>query len=230
MGQRSANCLTRDQSDRIGPMTKTLNRASAARQQAAAADQRGRSIGYARVSTRSQTTAPQEAELTAAGCELVFAERISTRTADADRTQLQACLAELRPGDELVVVKLDRLGRTQREVIERLATLQGQGIAIRTLDGLLNTRALGKMAPLVVGLLTGLAEVERSLIRERTLASIEHRRATGGDLGGRPLAYTPEQAEQVRRLSSEGMTVAAIARATGLSESTCRRLRGGQSA
>ena len=185
----------------------------------------GRSIGYARVSTRGQTTGPQEAELAAAGCALVFAERVSTRTAEADRRQLQRCLNELQTGDQLVVSKLDRLGRTQREVIERLAALQDQGIHVKTLDGLVDTKALGKMAPLVVGLLTGLAEVERSLIRERTLASVEHRRATGGDLGGRPRSYTGEQAEQVRRLAREGMSIAAIARATGLTETTCRRLR-----
>ena len=212
-----------------GP-AQALGSAAAAATGSSPTPQEGRSIGYARVSTKSQTTSPQEAELAAAGCELVFAERISTRTADADRPQLQAGLAELRPGDELVVTKLDRLGRTQREVIERLASLSEQGIHVRTLDGLLNTKALGKMAPLVVGLLTGLAEVERSLIRERTLASIEHRRQTGGDLGGRPLSYSPEQAEQARRLALEGMSMAAIARATGLSETTARRLaRGGGS-
>ncbi|MFN9113049.1 MAG: recombinase family protein [Bacteroidota bacterium] len=165
------------------------------------------------------------AQLQAAGCEQVFAERISTRVAEQDRPQLQACLAELRPGDELVVVKLDRLGRTQAEVVARLATLQQQRIHVRTLDGLLNTKALGTMAPVFVGLLTGLAEVERTLISERTRASVEHRRATGGDLGGRPRSYTDEQADQVQRLTAEGMSVAAIARATGLSETTTRRLR-----
>ena len=204
-------------------MSKSLPLATAAQVPVVVA-QRGRSVGFARVSTKGQTTAPQEAELRAAGCELVFAERVSTRVAESDRPQLQACLAELRPGDELVVVKLDRLGRTQREVIERLAVLSDQGIHVRALDGLLNTKALGKMAPLVVGLLTGLAEVERSLIRERTLASVEHRRATGGDLGGRPRAYSNEQAEQVRRLVADGMSVASIARATGLTETTARRL------
>lgn len=210
-------------------MTKILTRPRKAGNTAVElrGSQPGRSVGYARVSTRSQTTAPQEAELEAAGCELVFAERVSTRTSDADRAQLQRCLAELRTGDELVITKLDRLGRTQREVIERLATLQDQGIHVRTLDGLVNTKALGVMAPVMVGLLTGLAEVERSLIRERTLASVEHRRATGGDLGGRRRSYSDEQAEQVRRLGAEGMSVAAIARATGLSETTARRLLAG---
>lgn len=198
-------------------MTNTLNNA-------------GRLLGYARVSTKSQSVEAQVAQLKAAGAELVFSERVSTRKAECQRPQLLACLEELRPGDELLIVKLDRLGRTQREVIERLATLQEQGIHVRTLDNLINTKGMGRMAPLVVGLLTGLAEVERSLIQERTLASIEHRRATGGDLGGRPKAYTPEQAEQVARLAAEGMSVAAIARATGLTETTCRRLRGATTA
>ncbi len=229
MGQRGCNRLTRDRFARTEPMTATLNGAVVPLQPAAVVQQdtastAGRTIGLARVSTKAQSVEAQVAELKAAGAELVFSERISTRKAEAQRPGLQACLAELRPGDELVITKLDRLGRTQREVIERLATLQEQGIHVRTLDGLLNTKGLGKMAPLVVGLLTGLAEVERSLIQERTLASIEHRRATGGDLGGRPRSYTTEQAEQVRRLLAEGMSVAAAARATGLSETTARRL------
>ena len=185
----------------------------------------GQCIGYARVSTKSQSVEAQVAELKAAGATKVFAERISTRTADKDRTQLQACLASLHKGDELVITKLDRLGRTQREVINRLCELQEAGINVRTLDNLINTAALGKMAPLVVGLLTGLAEVERELIRERTQASVEHRRAIGGKLGGRPASFTPEQAQQVHRMLLEGMSLAAVARGTGLSESTCRRIR-----
>jgi len=203
-------------------MTATVTGANSSESPAAAG--KGRSIGFARVSTRHQSLEVQVAQLKAAGCTQVFAERISTRVAEADRQQLQACLAELQADDELVVVKLDRLGRTQAEVVARLAQLQQQGIHVRTLDGLLNTRALGQMAPVVVGLLTGLAEVERSLIAERTRASVEHRRATGGDLGGRPRSYSDEQAEQVRRLVAEGMSVAATARATGLSETTARRL------
>ena len=92
---------------------------------------------------------------------------------------------KLLEGDELVISKLDRLGRSQLEVINRLADLQEKGIHIRTLDKLINTRGLGRRAPLVIGLLTGLAEVERCLIEERSRESVENRRRMGGNLGGR---------------------------------------------
>ena len=182
------------------------------------------SIGYARVSTASQDTAAQVAALEQAGCAQVFHERISSTTPDSKRLQLQAALAELTEGDELVVAKLDRLGRTQVEVINRLNDLQQAGINVRTLDGLLNTAALGKMAPLVVGMLTGLAEVERNLIQERTRESIAHRKATGGDLGGRRKSYTLEQAETVRELREAGTSLRMIGKKVGLSLGTVQRV------
>jgi DNA invertase Pin-like site-specific DNA recombinase len=188
-----------------------------------------RSIGYARVSTASQDETAQVAALNAAGCELVFHERVSTRTKDTERPQLQAALAALRPGDELVVPKLDRLGRTQVEVIVRLHDLQEQGVHVRTLDGLINTRALGKMAPLVIGLLTGLAEVERELIRERVNESIEYRRNTGGDLGGRRKSYTPEQAQLVKDLREAGDSLRTITRKVNLSLGAVQRILEGES-
>jgi DNA invertase Pin-like site-specific DNA recombinase len=181
-------------------------------------------IGYARVSTSSQDLGAQLAALEAAGCTSTFSEKVSTRAPEAEREQLQACLAALESGDELVVAKLDRLGRTQVEVINRLHNLQAVGIHVRTLDGLINTAALGKMAPVLIGLLTGLAEVERELIRERTQESIEHRRTTGGDLGGRRRSYTDEQAQLVVRLRGEGQSVRQVAKATGLSLATIDRI------
>ena len=93
----------------------------------------------------------------------VFAEKVSSRAPLEKRHQLRACLEMLQKGDELVDSKLDRLGRSQVEVINLLADLQEKGIQIRTLDGLINTRELGRLAPLVIGLLTGFSEVERSL-------------------------------------------------------------------
>ena len=141
---------------------------------------------------------------------------MSSRAPLGKRHKLRACLEILQEGDELVVSKLDRLGRSQVEVINRLADLQEKGIQIRTLDGLINTRGLGRLAPLVIGLLTGLAEVERSLIQERTRESVEHRRKTGGNLGGRP--KTSEKKERlVLRLRSEGDSYRSIRDQTGIS-------------
>ena len=102
-----------------------------------------------------------------------------------------------------MISKLDRLGRSQVEVINRLADLQEKGIHTRNLDGLINTRGLGRLSPLHIGLLTGLAEVDRSLIQECTKESVEHRRKTGGSLGGRP--KTSEKNERLAlHLRSEG--------------------------
>ena len=175
-----------------------------------------RTIGYARVSTAGQTTDPQVQALKEAGCTRIFAEKVSSRTPENQRIQLQAAIAVLEDGDELVVSKLDRLGRTMHEVVNRLHDLQTNGIQVRTLDGLLNTKALGKMSSLVVGLLTGLAEVERELIRERTQESVEHRRRTGGNLGGRP-GLSEVKKDNIVRLRDEGHSLRKIVILTGVS-------------
>ena len=182
-----------------------------------------RSVGYARCSTGHQNTDAQVAALKAAGCVVVFHEAISTRTAEKDRAQLQAALSAVMEGDELVLTKLDRLGRTQRETINRLHDLQEKGVHIRTLDGLINTRGLGKFAPVLIGLLTGLAEVERELIRERTLESIAHRKATGGNIGGRPKTNHAKEG-LVLRLREEGCSYRSIREQTGLALATIRRI------
>jgi DNA invertase Pin-like site-specific DNA recombinase len=182
-----------------------------------------RSIGYARCSTTNQDTEIQVSELKTAGCQEVFAEKVSSRAPLEKRHQLQRCLETLEGGDELVVSKLDRLGRSQVEVINRLSDLQTKGIYVRTLDGLINTKGLGKLAPLVIGLLTGLAEVERSLIQERTKESVDHRRKTGGNLGGRP--KTSDKKERlVIRLREEGESYRSIRDQTGISLATIQRI------
>ncbi|TCD58952.1 recombinase [Synechococcus sp. BS56D] len=182
-----------------------------------------RSIGYARVSTSHQSVDAQVSLLKAEGCSVVFHEVVSTRIKEGDRPQLQSALNALVEGDELVVAKLDRLGRDQRSVINRLHDLQERGIHIRTLDGLVNTRGLGKFAPILIGLLSGLAEVERSLIQERTLESIQHRRETGGNLGGRPKTNQAKE-KLVLRLREEGCSYRSIREQTGIGLSTIRRI------
>ena len=183
----------------------------------------GRKIGYARCSTTHQSTDSQVDDLKADGCEEVFFEKVSSTTTLEQRHQLRACLSVLREGDLLCVAKLDRLGRSQVEVINRLNALQQEGIHVRTLDGLIATKALGKMAPLVVGLLTGLSEVERSLIQERSRESVEHRRKTGGNLGGRPKTSNKKES-LVLRLRKEGESYRSIKDQTGLALATITRI------
>jgi len=180
-------------------------------------------IGYSRKSTQSQTNEPDVVALKEAGCEVVFEETVSSRKAEKDRPQLQAALTALRSGDELVITKLDRLGRSQVEVVNRLHELQAQGINVRTLDGLVNTAGLGQFAPILIGLLSGLAEVERSLIQERTRESVAYRRATGGNLGGRPKT-APKKEKLVMRLREEGESLRGIREQTGLAVATIRKI------
>ena len=184
-----------------------------------------KSIGYARTSTARQSggVEAQVAALKDAGCTVVFQEQVSTKVQEKDRTQLQAALSSLEKGDELVVSKLDRLGRTQVEVVSRLHSLQEQGIHVRTLDGMVSTKGLGKFAPVLIGLLSGLAEVERSLIQERTIESIQHRRETGGNLGGRPKT-NKEKELLVLRLRDEGCSYRSIRNQSGLGQATIRRI------
>ena len=180
-------------------------------------------IGYSRVSAGGQRIDTQVTALKEAGCEVVFEETVSSRKAEKDKPQLQAALTALRSGDELVITKLDRLGRSQVEVIKRLHELQAQGINVRTLDGLVNTAGLGQFAPILIGLLSGLAEVERSLIKERIRESVEYRRETGGNLGGRPKT-PPKKEKLVLRLREEGESLRAIRDQTGLAVATIRKI------
>lgn len=182
----------------------------------------GKRVGYARVSTQGQSLEQQLATLTEAGCAATYSEKVSSTVPSHKRQALQDALATLERGDTLVVAKLDRLGRTQSEVVARLAALSDKGIHVETLDGLLNTKALGLMAPLVVGLLTGLAEVEQNLIQERTRESVEHRRRTGGNIGGRP-ALAEGRRELVQRLRGEGNSYREVAEVCGVSVATANR-------
>ena len=182
-------------------------------------------IGYARVSSAngSQTVDAQVEKLKESGCDLIFSETVSTRKLEQERPELMKCLSSLRKGDTLKISTLSRLGRTQREVINRLNDLQAEDINLVTLDGLVNTEALGKFAPILIGLLTGLNEVERDLIQERVNASVEHRRNTGGDLGGRP--KTSDKKEKlVIRLREDGDSYREIREQTGLGLATIRRI------
>ena len=180
-------------------------------------------IGLARVSSESQSLEVQVSALKKEGCFVVFEEVISTRYKNVHRPQLMAALDALNKGDELVLTKLDRLGRTHLEVLALIRQLQHEGKHVRTLDGLINTRDFGELANALTSFLLGLSGLQRSLIQERTLESIQHRRETGGNLGGRPKTNNEKQG-LVIRLRNEGCSYRSIRKQTGLALSTIRRI------
>ena len=183
-----------------------------------------RIYGYARTSSQQQRLSLEDQiqKLQESGCKTVFNERISSRKSASDRPQLQAVLTVLEKGDMLVLTRLDRLARTMQETISIMQDLQDRGVFVRTLDGLIDTEKMQMMAPLVVGLLAGLANVERNLIIERQKESVEYRRRTGGNLGGRP---TLEKAKinNIIKLRREGNSLRKIVTLTGVSLSAVQR-------
>jgi DNA invertase Pin-like site-specific DNA recombinase len=179
----------------------------------------GHMLGYARVSTVDQNPDLQVDALKSAGCYRLFVDHVSG--ALAERRELARVLDQLRPGDTLVVWKLDRLGRSLRHLIDTVGELQQRRVGFRSLqESIDTTTSTGK---LVFHLFGALAEFERDLIRERTLAGLEAARARGR-LGGRPVAMTPEKVEIARQMyTSRQHTVAVIARTLGVSRASIYR-------
>jgi DNA invertase Pin-like site-specific DNA recombinase len=142
----------------------------------------GHLLGYARVSTMDQDLALQQDALTAAGCYRIFADTASGAL-DA-RPSLAEVVNQLRPGDTLVVWRLDRLGRSIRHLIDFLADLDRREVGFRSLTESIDTTSPG--GRLVFHLFAALAEFERELIRERTLAGLAAARARAGSAAANP--------------------------------------------
>lgn len=140
-----------------------------------------RRIGYARVSTGGQDLASQRAALVAAGCDEVVEETGSG--ADSARPALAALLTRLRPGDILVVARIDRLARSLAHLLAVIGRLEARGVGFRSLGDPIDTA--GPSGTLVLQILGAVAEFERALIRERTLAGLAAARARGR-VGGNP--------------------------------------------
>jgi DNA invertase Pin-like site-specific DNA recombinase len=188
--------------------------------EATSAPRKARKVGYGRVSTEHQSEAQQKAQLEAAGCTEVITETISSGR--KERPGLARVLQELQPGDTLVICKLDRLARSLQELLAIAADLEARGVNLQVLDQAIDTTT--PTGRLLFQLLGAVGEFERQLAIERTRASVEHRRSTGGSLGGRPKSYTAEQHRLGLRLKAEGESVSGVARALGISRATAGRL------
>ncbi|MFC6199392.1 recombinase family protein [Ponticaulis profundi] len=184
-------------------------------------------IGYGRVSTRDQDTKLQEEALEAAGCERIFVETASG--AQFDRPRLKELLTFARPGDTIVVYKLDRMARSLRQLLATMDDLKDRGIQFQSLSETIDTSS--SMGQLIFQIVGAFGEFERQLIRERTIAGLEHARSKGR-VGGRPAAMKPHQIDVARALLAQGnLNVSEIADELGVSVSTIYRyVPGGRSA
>lgn len=147
-------------------------------------------IGYARVSTDDQNLDLQKDALKNAGCERIFEDTQSG--AKAKRPGLNAALEFARPGDTIVIWRLDRLGRTMKNLIELVSQLETSDIGLKSLQESLDTSS--SSGKLIFHIFGALAEFERNLIRERTQAGLEAARARGR-MGGRPKALDANDRE-----------------------------------
>lgn len=176
-------------------------------------------IGYARVSTTGQTLAAQRDALSAAGCSAIYEERISG--ARSDRPELHRMLADLRPGQTILVTRLDRLARSVTDLLGIIEIVAARGAHLRSLaDPWLDTGSpAGRLVLTVFG---AIAEFERHLIRERTHEGRSRAKAAGRSLG-RPSMLSSEQVAEAAHLRAAGLTQAQVARRVGASRAAVQR-------
>ena len=186
-------------------------------------------IGLARVSTDAQDARLQHDALTGTGCGRIYTEKVSTRKAAAERPGLAAALDYLRPGDTLVVWKLDRLGRSVKEVLTIADDLHARGVGVQILIGKLS----GSYSPRGEGkffftMMAAFAELERDIIHERTMAGLAAARAQG-KVGGRPTVMDPDTLAAARARRARGESPTQIAKALGISRASVYRHLGSDS-
>ncbi len=172
-------------------------------------------IGYARVSTLDQNPNLQTDALTAAGCEKIFTEKISGTV--AERPELNKLKEQLRKGDTLVVWRLDRLGRSLKDLIEWVNYLDAQGVAFKSIQEGFDTSTSG--GRLVFHMFGALAEFERNLIKERTMAGLTAARSRGR-VGGRPKKLNEAKQKMARQMYDAHNPITEICEALKISKPT----------
>jgi len=179
----------------------------------------GSKYGYARVSTLDQNPALQMDALKKAECAHIFQDKLTGAT--VKRPALKKCLKNLRAGDTLIVWKLDRLGRSLRDLITMLDDLRDRGIAFQSLTEAIDTETpTGRAMWQLIGVF---AEMERSIIIERTRAGMQAARARGIRPGPKP-KLTRQQIEHANELRAKGKAPDVIAGILGVSRATVYRV------
>ena len=175
-------------------------------------------IGYARVSTQDQNLDAQTDELTKAGCQKTYSDKISGVT--EDRAGLDELFEFARSGDVLVVCRLDRLGRTLKKLILMVEELEKKGIGFKSLRENIDTTTAG--GRLIFHVFGALAEFERSLISERTKSGLIAAKARGR-CGGRPRLMDENKIMQAKALHQSQIPILEICRTLGVSKGTLYR-------
>ncbi|EOW1911410.1 TPA: recombinase family protein [Yersinia enterocolitica] len=172
-------------------------------------------IGYIRVSTSDQNTELQRNALISANCVQIFEDKISGKS--SDRPGLKRAMHIMSEGDTLVVWKLDRLGRSVRHLIALIEELKNRGVHFRSLtDSIDTSTAMGRF---FFHVMSALAEMERELIVERTLAGLAAARAEGR-IGGRRRIMTHEVIERAKRMFANGASLHQVALVLDISPKT----------
>jgi DNA invertase Pin-like site-specific DNA recombinase len=179
-----------------------------------------RLIGYARVSTYGQTLDAQLEQLKAAGCRVVYREKVSG--ARADRRELLRMLRQVQAGDTVVVTRIDRLARSTFDLFAIVKQIADAGALFRSLaEPWADTgTSTGRLMLAVLG---GLADVERDLIRTRTAEGRSRAKANGQHMG-RPPSLTPQQQAEARQRRANGATLKELARSYNVGLATISRL------
>jgi DNA invertase Pin-like site-specific DNA recombinase len=175
-------------------------------------------IGYARVSTQDQRLDVQHEALTRSGCDKVFDDTMSGK--GTDRPGLQKALEQLRKDDTFVVWKLDRLGRSVKQLVDLVSGFEDEGINFVSLTDSIDTST--PAGRFFFHVMASLAEMERELIVERTRAGLGTARARGR-IGGRKRVMTDGKVEAARKLLASGMPPREVASTLGISVATLYR-------
>ncbi|MDT2904255.1 recombinase family protein [Lactococcus lactis] len=177
-------------------------------------------IGYARVSTGLQNLDLQKDSLGKYGCEKIFTDHMSG--SKKDRPGLKSAIEFSRPGDTIVVWRLDRLGRNMEDLISIVNTLNDKGVSFHSLQENITMDKSSSTGQLMFHLFAAFAEFERNLILERSAAGRVAARARGR-LGGRPEKFTEKDIEQIKTLVDSGTPIKNIAESWGISRTTVYR-------
>jgi len=175
-------------------------------------------VGYARVSTQDQDLSLQREALQKAGCTKIYEDKISGST--VSRKALDRCLTALKPGDVLVVWRMDRLGRSTAHLIAMLDALKDKGVEFKScMENIDTTTSSGR---LMWQMLAAFAEFERNVIKERTRAGLAVAKAKGVKLG-QPAKLSAEQRNHAQALRNQGKNPKEIGELLGVSERTVYR-------